>query len=218
VRRTRDNVAVETRDHATSEETSASLAAIIATVGVEYMDEFRGQTSPDGMMTIVFTDVEGSTEMMERLGEETWLGVLRDHNNLMRARVADHNGVVVKSQGDGFMLVFSSASAALACAVELQRMFATYSERHPDRALRVRIGVHTGNTFQEADDFFGHTVVLAARITGRARGGEVLVSEACKQYTERTGMWTFSAPSELSLKGLANVERVHSLEWSRVKL
>jgi class 3 adenylate cyclase len=82
-----------------------------------------------------------------------------------------------------------------------------------ERALRVRIGVHTGNMFELDGDFLGRAVVLAARITGRARGGEVLVSAASKEYTERLGRWEFSAPTLLSLKGLANAERVYSLDW-----
>ena len=164
-------------------------------------------------MTVVFTDVEGSTEMLERLGEERWLEVMRDHNRLVRERVYAHDGVVVKSQGDGFMLIFASASAALASAVELQEVFSVYSARHADQPLRVRIGLHTGNVFQERDDFLGKTVVVAARITGRARGGEVLVSGALKDYTEHVAKWRFGPPSNVSLKGLTSPQRVHSVYW-----
>lgn len=204
---------VEEVEYPTSEETSPSLAAVVAAVDVaEY--PFRGQTSPDGSMTVVFTDVEGSTAMLERLGERRWLEVIRDHNRLVRERVAAHDGVIVKSQGDGFMIAFASASAALASAVELQEMFSVYSARHSDRQLRVRIGLHTGNVFQEQDDFLGKTVVLAARITGRARGGEVLVSGTLKDYIEHVTEWRFGPPSELSLKGLSSPQRVHAVYWS----
>ena len=98
----------------TSEETSPSLAAILAEVD-PWLPDHRGQTSPDGMMTIVFTDIEGSTAMMERLGEEDWFDVVRAHNRLVRGLVAAHGGEVVKSRGDGFMMVFGSCAAALAC-------------------------------------------------------------------------------------------------------
>jgi class 3 adenylate cyclase len=173
---------------------------------------FRGETSPDGSMTVVFTDLEGSTAMLERLTEERWLEVMRTHNRLVRELVSAHNGVVVKSQGDGFMIVF--ASAALACAVDLQRVFDRYSARNAEEPLRVRIGLHTGNVFQERDDFLGRTVVVAARITGRARGGEILVSATLKDYTERVGRWRFGPPPDLSLKGLSSPQRVHSVDWS----
>jgi class 3 adenylate cyclase len=109
---------VEPVEYPTSEDTSPSLAAVVSAADVAEFP-FRGQTSPDGSMTVVFTDVEGSTAMLERLDEERWLNVMREHNRLARERVSAHDGVVVKSQGDGFMIIFVSASAALACAVEL---------------------------------------------------------------------------------------------------
>ena len=196
----------------TTEDTSPSLAAIVAQVDPD-LPECREQTSPDGMMTIVFTDIEGSTAMMERLGEDDWFEILRAHNELVRGLVVDHCGQVVKSQGDGFMLAFRSSAAALTCAVELQRAVTRSNESQLERALRVRIGVHTGNMFELDGDFLGRAVVLAARITGRARGGEVLVSEASKEYTERLARWDFGSPTLLSLKGLTNAERVYALDW-----
>ena len=196
----------------TPDETSPSLAAIIAQVDVALSD-YRHQTSPDGMMTIVFTDIEESTAMMERLGEVAWLEVITKHHKLVRKLVARHGGDVAGAQGDGFMVVFGSASAALSFAVELQRAVRRFNEANQSRSLRVRIGVHTGNVFQLNEDFFGRTVVLAARITGQACGGQVLVSAASKQYTESLGLWTYGPVTSLSLKGLAEAQSVHVLDW-----
>jgi len=196
----------------TPAETSPSLAAIVAQVDPE-LPEYRHQTSPDGMMTIVFTDIEGSTEMMERLGEDKWVEMMLAHNKLVRDMVAERDGDVVKSQGDGFMIAFASASAALRFAVAFQRAVAESNATNPERSLRVRVGVHTGHIFQLEDDFLGRSVVLAARITGRARGGEVLVSAASKEYTERLRRWDYGEPTSLSLKGLAGAERVYSIDW-----
>lgn len=196
----------------TSEETSPSLAAIVAEVDPSLPD-CRDQTSPDGMVTIVFTDIEGSTATMERLGEEAWVDMLRGHNDVVRGLVGEHGGDVVKSQGDGFMLAFRSASAAVECAVELQRAVSRSNAADLEHAVRVRIGVHTGNMFELDGDFLGRSVVLAARITGRARGGEVLVSAAAKEYTEQVGPWDYGAPTLLSLKGLTAAEQVYSLDW-----
>lgn len=197
----------------TSAETSPSLAAIVATVDTG-LPEYRRQTSPEGMVTIVFTDLEGSTEMLEVLGEEPWLEVMLTHNRIIRDCVSEHGGQVVKSQGDGFMITFASATAALAWAVETQRVLARYNAANLGHRLRMRIGVHTGNVFPAEKDFLGRAVVLAARITGRARGGQILVSAACREYTSRSGRWRYGAPAELALKGLASVERVYSLEWA----
>ncbi len=199
-------------DYPTSDETSPSLAAVVASVDVHDFPS-RGQTSPDGSVTVMFTDIEGSTALLERLEEDRWLKLIREHNALVRDRVARHDGVVVKSQGDGFMLVFASASAALVCAVELQQIFTAYSEHRSEEELRVRIGMHTGNVFHERDDFLGKTVVLAARITGAANGGEILASGTVKDYTERLGRWRFGAPVDLSLKGLRGTQRVHLVFW-----
>ncbi len=192
---------------------SHSLVAILAAVDVvDY--PFREQTSPDGTTTVVFTDVEESTEMLERLGESRWLEIMAEHNRLVRERVAAHDGAIVKSTGDGFMIIFASATAGLACALELQQIFSGYSARRADQQLRVRIGLHTGNIFQEQDDFLGRTVVVAARITGCARGGEVLVSETVKRYTERVGKWRFGPPTDVRLKGLTSSHRVHPVFWN----
>lgn len=194
------------------DETSASLAAVVAQVDPA-LPAYRNQTSPDGMITIVFTDIEGSTEMMERLGEETWVEVIRAHHKLVRKVVGKCGGDVTGSQGDGFMLVFGSASAALSFAVELQRAVGRFNATDRARSLRVRIGVHTGNVFQHGEDFFGKAVVLAARLTGRAHGGQVLVSSASKEYTEDLGLWNYGPPMSVSLKGLAAVQRAYLLDW-----
>ena len=197
----------------TSSETSPSLATIVREVGPE-IPGYRKRTSPDGMLTVVFTDIEGSTEIMESLGEERWLELMVSHSRLVRRCVGRHGGDVVKSQGDGFMITFASASAALDWAVELQRVLSRYNAGEAPAILRVRVGLHTGNIFQAEEDFLGRAVVVAARITGRARGGEILVSSASRSYTSHLGRWSYGEPRELSLKGLAQAERVYPLDWS----
>jgi len=197
-----------------SSETSPSLAAIVEEVGHD-LPAYREKTSPDGMFTVAFTDIEGSTEMMERLGEDRWIDVMSAHNRIVRDCSGEHGGEVVKSRGDGFMILFASASAALDFAVALLQSLARYNDAEPAQKLRVRVGLHTGNIFQLDDDFLGKAVVLAARITGRARGGEILVSAACREYTLLVGRWRYGDAMELRLKGLAGVERVYPLEWSR---
>ncbi|HEU5112551.1 MAG TPA: adenylate/guanylate cyclase domain-containing protein, partial [Acidimicrobiia bacterium] len=82
-------------------------------------------TAPNGTVTILFTDIEGSTQLTEQLGDEDWLTVLRAHNKVVRDQVKDHAGFEVKSQGDGFMLAFPSAKEALRCAIGIQRALAT---------------------------------------------------------------------------------------------
>ena len=194
------------------DETLPSLAAIVPQTDAALVD-YRHPTSPTGTMTIVFTDIERSTELMERVGEQAWLETLLAHHNLVRGVVARCGGDVVKSQGDGFMLAFGSASSALSFAVELQRAIRRFNAANRTRKLCVRVGVHTGNILRLGNDFLGKAVVLAARITGQARGGEVLVSAASKKYTDCLGRWHYGSATSLSLKGLTDAQRVYSLDW-----
>jgi len=103
--------------------TQTSIDAVAASVYVDKPD-LKPHAAPDGTVTILFSDIEGSTAMTERLGDQRWLELLRGHNAIVRKRVAAHEGFEVKSEGDGFMLAFQSARRALECAVDIQRAFA----------------------------------------------------------------------------------------------
>jgi class 3 adenylate cyclase len=188
-----------------------SIDVVASAVQGEVLD-LGGHTSPDGAITLLFSDIEGSTALIEQLGEGPWFELVRDHNAIVRGVVQAHDGTVVKSQGDGFMIAFASAHAALRCAIEVERAFA--GEPAGDvPAFRIRIGAHTGFVIADADDFYGRNVVLAARIADQAGGGEILVSEAAKQYTESDPSFRFEPRGELRLKGLVGEHTVYVLEW-----
>jgi len=186
-------------------ELTANLAAIAADVGRERVDLSRA-TAPNGTVTILFTDIEGSTLMLEELGESAWMEMLHEHNRVVRAAANAEAGFEVKSQGDGFMLAFSSATGAARCAVAIQRAFAIGGDR-----LRVRIGLHTAEAIRETDDFYGRGVVLAARIAAAAGGGEILVSALVRELVASAGRFAFGDPIELELKGLQGVHRLFPL-------
>jgi class 3 adenylate cyclase len=164
--------------------------------------------SPNGTVTILFTDLEGSTQLMERLGERAWMEMLRAHNRVVLHEVAAHSGFQVKSQGDGFMLAFASAKDALRCAVGIQRAFAAR-----DDVLLVRIGVHTAEAIKEADDFYGKGVILAARIAAEARGAEILVSSLVHDLVESSEEFSFEHPVDVELKGLSGFYRAYAVRW-----
>ncbi len=103
---------------------------------------------------------------------------MRAHDTLVRDAVAARGGTVVKSAGDGYMIVFRESSAAVECAVALQRAHDTYDFGLDVGAIRVRMGSHVGEVIREGDDFFGRTVILAARVAAHASGGEILISDA----------------------------------------
>jgi eukaryotic-like serine/threonine-protein kinase len=172
--------------------------------------DLSSATAPNGTATILFTDIEGSTELTERLGDREWMALLAEHNEIVRAQAAEHSGFEVKSQGDGFMLAFASALDALRCAIGIQRALAG---RDTGPELRVRIGLHTGEPVREADDFYGKAVVLAARIASEARGSEILVSSLLRELTESSGEFAFEAPTDAQLKGLSGTYRLSAVRW-----
>ena len=190
-----------------------SIDAVASAVESERPD-LGAHAAPDGTVTILFSDIEGSTAMTERLGDRRAQAVLQAHNRIVRRELAAHGGFEVKSQGDGFMLAFRGARRALQCAIALQRAFATYNGRQPDEPIRVRIGLHTGEPIKEADDFFGKAVIQAARIASEARGGEILVSSLFRELTESAGEFCFGDRREVELKGLSGAHQLHSVAWA----
>lgn len=162
--------------------------------------------APEGTVTLLVTDIEGSTSMTEEMGDIRWMRVLTKHNDQVRACVHDHGGIELKQQGDGFLLAFPSARKALLCAVSLQKTF------HEDE-MPVRMGLHTGEVIREGDDLYGRNVILASRIASEAHGGEILVSSLTKELTDSSGDLDFSNNREVTLKGLNGTFRVWSLAW-----
>ena len=158
-------------------QTGDTWDTLIDTVASEVQREqpaMGPHTAPDGMVTLLFTDIEESTQMTDRLGDLRWMQVLREHNAIVRERVVAHGGFEVKTIGDAFMVAFQSARKAILCAMDIQRAFSAYSREQPDLALRVRAGLHAGKPIREADDFYGKSVILASRIAGQAQGAEQL--------------------------------------------
>jgi class 3 adenylate cyclase len=189
-----------------------SVDAVVRSVEAE-RPNLRQHASPDGTVTVLMSDIEGSTEITERLGDGRWLEVLRSHNSIVREQIRLHRGFEVKAQGDGFMIAFSSARRALDCAIAIQRAFAGYRERRREEPLNVRIGLHTGEALKDQDDFFGRNVILAARIAAQARGGEILVSSVVKALSESGGDLHFESGRDLELKGLSGTHRVFAVAW-----
>jgi class 3 adenylate cyclase len=188
-----------------------SIDAVAASVYADKPD-MRPHIAPDGTVTIMFSDIEGSTASNERLGDKRWLSLLREHNAIVRERLKAHGGFEVKSEGDGFMLAFQSARRGLECAIEIQQALAERNEG-AEEPIQVRIGLHTGEAIKEGDDFFGKHVNLAARVAGQAAGGEILVSSLLKELTESAGEFTFGEGRTVELKGLKGKHQVFEVQW-----
>lgn len=168
---------------------------------------------PLGTMTILVTDIVGSTRMAGILGDQRWMEVLRHHNELVREQVATNDGTEVKAQGDGFMIVFPSARKAILAAVDIQRAMAKYRAEHPDHEIELRTGLHTGEVVTDDNDIHGQNVVTAVRIADAAAPNEILVSGITRDLTASAGDLQFDDGRHVPLKGFTEDHRVHQVSW-----
>ncbi len=196
-----------------SHDSRESIDAVTAAVQAEKPD-ISVHAAPDGTVTILFSDIEGHTEIVERLGDQAWLALLQKHNALIREQIKAHGGFEVKTIGDGFMVVFQSARGALLCAIAMQKAIADHSAAHSDEAMGIRIGLHAGEAVRDRDDFYGRNVIFASRVASQAVGGQILVSSLLKNLTESSGEFRFDDGREIELKGLSGVHRVFEVGWT----
>ncbi|MDP9143697.1 MAG: adenylate/guanylate cyclase domain-containing protein, partial [Actinomycetota bacterium] len=158
------------------------------------MSPITGQTLPTGTVTFLFTDIEGSTRMVQALGEG-WVPVLEAHNSLVEEAITDNGGVVVKTEGDSFFATFSAAADGLKASLAAQR--ALMEHPWPDKGIvRSRMGLHTGLGVLGGSDYVGIDVHRAARIADAAHGGQIVLSEPTTVLIER------QLPSTVTLRDL----------------
>jgi class 3 adenylate cyclase len=220
----------------------SDVGTSIDTVAREALAEhpdLQSHAAPDGTVTIMFSDIEGSTVLTERLGDRRWMELLREHNAIVRDQVKAHGGFEVKSEGDGFMVAFQSAGKALECAVGIQKALAarnrsvipgsapssagsdsagdsdpsTGSGRTGVEPIRVRIGLHAGEVIKEGEDFFGRNVIMAARVASQAHGGEILVSSVLKALVEGSDV-AWGGKRVVELKGLSGEHEIWDVRWA----
>jgi class 3 adenylate cyclase len=183
------------------------------------LNEFMGEeaavwaepSAPGAVHTILFTDVEGSTALTERLGDAKARDVLRAYERIVREALKSHEGSEVKALGDGFMASFSSATRALECAIAMQRAFAEHNES-AEEPLRVRIGLNAGEPIAEEKDLFGMTVIVAARIAAKAEGGEILAANVVRELAAGKG-FLFADRGEVALRGFEDLVRLYEVRW-----
>lgn len=188
----------------------ASIDAVASLVYAEKPD-LRSHAAPDGTVTILFSDIEGSTALADRLGDKRFMVVLREHNAIVRQQVKAHGGFEVKSEGDGFMVAFQSAGKALGCASAIQKALVKRNQSAEEPVL-VRMGLHAGEVIKEGEDFFGRNVIMAARVASQAQGGEILASGVLKSLVEGSDV-PWGEKRTVTLKGLSGEHEVWSVEW-----
>ncbi|MCH8816026.1 MAG: alpha/beta fold hydrolase [Chloroflexi bacterium] len=230
------NVSFEVAKGLASRIPNAHLALLEGTLGVPYLesteavaqaiDDFLGDdraaepaaaaVATEDTHTILFTDVEGSTALTDRLGDAKARELLREHERMVREALKAHGGSEVKTMGDGFMASFGSATKALKCAIAIQSVFAERNES-AEEPIKVRIGLNAGEPIAEDDpgghsDLYGTAVNMAARIAAKAEGGQILVPVVVRELVAGKE-FLFADCGDTELRGFEDPVRVYEVRW-----
>lgn len=181
--------------------------------------------------TILFTDVVGSTDLVQRLGDTRAREVLRQHERIVRDALRAYGGSEVKTMGDGFLASFSSASRALECSIAIQRALETWNAQAgmktapspgavlsrtdapaADIPVSIRIGLNAGEPLTEENDLFGASVILASRIAAQAGGGQILAANVVRELCAGKG-FLFADHGEAALRGFEDPVRLYEVRW-----
>jgi class 3 adenylate cyclase/ketosteroid isomerase-like protein len=185
-------------------EMTKSLEDLLSSMGQGVEDELRSSVR-EGTVTILFTDIEGSTELAASVGDVAWADTIDWHDAKIRSIVEARAGSVVKTLGDGAMTVFSSVREAARAAIDIQRAFEETTERP---RLRLRIGLHAGDAVLTESDYLGTAVNKAARIASAAMGGEIIVSSSAKALLSDDNEFSFGETRSVELKGIDGVHEI----------
>ncbi len=192
----------------------AIMGAIDEFLGVAPLPEpAPAPAHAEAPVTLLFTDMEGSTTLTERLGDAQAHELVRVHNAIVRDALAAHGGSEVKHTGDGIMASFVATSRALECAIAIQRSLAQRNQEQPDAAVNVRIGLNAGEPVREEDDLFGTAVQLARRICDQAGPGQIVVSNVVRELVAGKG-FLFADRGETALRGFEDPLRLYEVRWA----
>ena len=171
--------------------------------------DFSGEKSETvEQATIVFTDIVSSTDLVNRLGDAAARDIFRGHDKIIRNKLKKYKGTELQNLGDGFMLSFESATLAIKCACAIQREIA---QNLPQ--IHIRIGINTGDVVnREGRRPFGRAVVIASRIVSECEGGQILISDICKELAAG-GKFSFIQKGNFKPKGFNESIKLHEVPW-----
>jgi adenylate cyclase len=171
--------------------------------------EIAQLAGPDGTVTILFSDIEDSTVINEKLGDDAWVRLLDSHDKLVQRCVDKFDGRIVKSQGDGFMIAFRDPGDAVRAGIQIQDSLDESSDRRLRKTpIKVRVGIHRGTAIERDGDLFGRNVAMAARVAAQANGGEILVSDDVRTALSEVEDIVLVDGRDTELKGLPGVHRL----------
>jgi len=163
-------------------------------------------SATEGTMTLVFTDIVDSTPFAEEVGDLAWATTVAEHEAAIRTATAAEGGTVVKFLGDGSMLAFESARAAVRSAIRIQRG----TEAAP---FAVRIGIHSGEVMRTDNDLLGLTVNKAARVASAAGDGQIMISSTTRDLVGSMEGATTGEPRTVTLKGISGTHHIVPVTW-----
>jgi class 3 adenylate cyclase len=173
--------------------------------------EFGSKRRDSGVRTIMFTDIVSSTEMAARYGDDAAIAMLRTHDAIVRGALKDNHGREVKHTGDGIMAAFMSPACAVRAACQMQAELGAHTDGGTGLPVVIRIGISAGEPVEDADDLFGCSVQLAARLCARADPGQILVSDVVAGLCIGKGL-RFTQIGACELKGFDKPIETHAVE------
>jgi class 3 adenylate cyclase len=173
----------------------------------------RPTPAPSGMVTILFTDIEGSTTLTQRLGDAAAQEIVRSHNQIVRDAISATGGREIKHTGDGIMASFPLASSAIEAAIAVQRGVSARAAGEAVAPLRVRVGLNAGEPVMEGSDLFGTAVQLARRVCDASEPGSIVVTDVVRQLAAGKG-YLFADTGEVALKGFEDPVRLYEVSWA----
>jgi len=165
-------------------------------------------------LTFLFADLRDYTTFIEHHGDVRGAELIGQYRGLMNGEIAKAEGAVVKTEGDGYFVVFESARGAVECAVAVLREAARRNEGRPEAPLRIGIGIHAGEPEEEDGQYVGSAVNIAARLAQTAAAGELQVSEVVRGIVRTSGIAPMREKPGVTLKGVDEPPRVFVVEWS----
>ncbi len=178
----------------------------------EALPAANGTYVDSAFRTIMFTDMKASTAITIRLGDKEAIEVFRTHNALIREILGLHNGREIQHTGDGFMVSFTAASQAVACAIAIQQALSAHNQRRPEAGINVRIGICAGEPVEEDQRLFGSTVQLTSRICDKADPDQILVAPVIKDLCLGKS-FAFADRGEHTFKGFDQPLRMYEVQW-----
>ena len=194
----------------TGVELTTTLEDLLKSIGDDAGRHFLEKFT-EGTITLVFTDIEDSSDLAVRLGDTKWAEVIQWHDGTISSITASHGGALIKSLGDGAMLSFESTRMAARASIAIQQAI---SDPNAPIDSSLRIGVHIGDVVHTDDDLLGYAVNKAARIASSASGGQIVVSRVAQAMLGESPEFRFGDTIEAELKGLPGLHDITPLEWA----